>query len=120
MGVLPADIVEKDIPNGALIAAKTGADFLIVSGVANWGAYGLLAALAATRRDIAPQLLKHFNGAFETEVLEAAVKVGQAIDDSRTDRLGQLQMTIDRLPAADHVAIIDGLVSVIREHARPA
>ncbi|MBM7324882.1 DUF4392 domain-containing protein [Agrobacterium sp. S2] len=117
MGVLPLDIVEKDIPNGSLIAAKTGSDFLIVSGVANWGAYGLLAALSAVRKDIGPQLLKHFNGTFETEVLEAAVNIGQAIDDSRVDRLGQLQMTIDRLPVADHIAIIDDLKSIVAAHA---
>jgi hypothetical protein len=109
MGVLPKDIVEKDIPNGSLVAARTGADHLIVAGVANWGAYGLLGAIAALRPDLAPQLLKHFNGASEERYLSDAVNIGQAIDDSRTDRLGQLQMTIDRLPLEDHIAIIDAI-----------
>ena len=114
MGNLPADIVQNDIPNGPLIAARTKADFLIVSGVANWGAYALLAAIAAARSDLAPALLKHFNGTMEHGILDAAVNIGQAIDDSRTDRLGQLQMTIDRLPLADHVAVIEALRSIVR------
>jgi D-glutamate cyclase len=117
MAVLPPDIVESYIPNGALIAARTGADFLIVSGVANWGAYALLAALAGLRPDLAPALLAHFNGDTERDILAAAVNIGQAIDDSRVDRLGQLQMTIDRLPLADHVAIIDELAAAVRAAA---
>jgi hypothetical protein len=109
MGKLPHDIVKHDIPNGELIAAKTAADFLIVSGVANWGAYGLLAAVACLRPDLCDALLKHFNGEMEHTILEAAVNIGQAIDDSRVDRPGQLQMTIDRLPLGDHVAIIEAV-----------
>jgi hypothetical protein len=114
MGVLPADIVENDIPNGALIAARTKADFLIVSGVANWGAYALLAAIAAARPDKASALLKHFNGNTEYAILDAAVNIGQAIDNSRVDRPGQLQMSIDRLPLAEHVAIVDELGLIVR------
>jgi len=117
MGLLPADIVKNDIPNGALIAARTGADFLIVSGVANWGAYALLAAIAAARPDLAPALLKHFNGKTEHDILEAAVNIGQAIDDSRVDRLGQLQMTIDRLPLEEHVAMVEELAAIVRMRA---
>jgi len=115
MGLLPKEIVEEDIPNGPLIAARTPADYLIVSGVANWGAYGLLGAIAKLRPQSAGQLLSHFNGTFEEEVLTAAVEVGQAIDDSRVDRLGQLQMTIDRLPLEDHVAIIDQINAIIEQ-----
>jgi D-glutamate cyclase len=115
MGVLPADIVEKDIPNGALIAARTKADFLIVSGVANWGAYALLAAIAAVRPDKSSALLKHFNGNMEHAILDAAVNIGQAIDDSRVDRPGQLQMSIDRLPLAEHVAMVDELGAIVRK-----
>ncbi|WP_412093916.1 glutamate cyclase domain-containing protein [Mycolicibacterium goodii] len=113
MGVLPRDIVEADIPNGALVGAQTGADHLIVAGVANWGAYALLAAVASLRPDLARQLLRHFNADNEHAMLEAAVKVGQAIDDSRVDRPGQLQMTIDRLPLEDHVQIIESIAALV-------
>lgn len=114
MGVLPPEIVREDIPNGELIAARTGADYLLVSGVANWGAYALLAALAAARPDLAPMLLRHFNGETEHAILEAAVNVGQAVDDSRVDRPGRIQMTIDRLPVAEHAAMVDELAAIVR------
>ena len=114
MGVLPPDIIEQHIPNGALIAGRTRTDFLIVAGVANWGAYALLAACAAARRNLAPALLRHFNGRTEHDILAAAVNIGQAIDDSRADRRGQLQMTIDRLPVAEHAAVVDQLASIAR------
>lgn len=113
MGVLPKALVESDIPNGKLIAATTGADYLLVSGVANWGAYGLLGALAVLRPDLRTPLLSHFGGELEHTILKSAVDLGQAIDDSRVDRLGQLQMTIDRLPLEDHVRIIDGIKAAI-------
>ncbi|MET0452585.1 MAG: glutamate cyclase domain-containing protein [Mycobacterium sp.] len=114
MGVLPREIVEADIPNGALVGATTGADHLIVAGVANWGAYALLAAIARLRSDLSAQLLKHFHADFESDVLEAAVTVGQAIDDSRVDRLGQLQLTIDRLPLEDHVRVIEAVAALAK------
>src|ERR1700732_5014600 len=60
MGSLPPDVVETVIPNGNVIAATTPADYLIVAGVSNWGGYGLLAAMACRRRDLAPHLLRHF------------------------------------------------------------
>ena len=113
MGKLPRQILEEDIPNGPLVAARTRADHAIVAGVANWGAYGLLGAVAASRPDLAPRLLEHFTAQFEHEVLEAAVQVGQAIDDSRVDRPGRLQMTIDRLPLEDHVRVIDDIRAVV-------
>lgn len=109
MGNLPAEIVERDIPNGSTIAAVTGADHLLVAGVANWGAYALLTAIASLDHARREALLTHFTADFESAVLTAAVEIGQAIDDSRVDRPGQLQMTIDRLPLEEHVAIIDEL-----------
>jgi hypothetical protein len=101
------------LPNGALIAARTGADHLLVSGVANCGAYALVSAVAALRPELAGRLLRNFNAETEKAMLTAAVSVGQAVDDSRVDRLGQLQMSIDRLPLEVHVAIIEALRSVV-------
>jgi hypothetical protein len=46
MGKLPAGLVAKHVPNGAQIACVTPCDHLVVAGVSNWGAYGLMAALA--------------------------------------------------------------------------
>ena len=47
MGKLPAGLIAKHVPNGAEIACVTSCDHLVVAGVSNWGAYGLMAALAA-------------------------------------------------------------------------
>jgi hypothetical protein len=113
MGVLPPEIVANDIPNGGLIAAKTRADHLIVAGVSNWGAYGLLAAMAALRPDRAAALLAHFTPDMDRRFLEAAVLVGQAVDDSRPDRPGKPQMSVDRLPVERHAEVINALRSIV-------
>ncbi len=86
MGMLLADIVENDLPSGALKAARTKADVLIVSAVANWSAFALLAALAIARPDLAAALLPHFHGTLERVTLRSAMELGQAVDDSRVDK----------------------------------
>ncbi|HKI99872.1 MAG TPA: DUF4392 domain-containing protein [bacterium] len=48
-------LVERDVPNGAQIASVILADHLIVAGVSNFGAYGLVAALSLLAgRDLLP------------------------------------------------------------------
>jgi hypothetical protein len=113
MGVLPPEIVANDIPNGGLIAAKTRADHLIVAGVSNWGAYGLLAALAARHPDRGADLLRYFTPEMDRHFLEAAVLVGQAVDDSRPDRPGKPQLSVDRLPVDQHAEVINALRSIV-------
>ena len=51
MGKLPAGLIARTVPNGAEIACVTSCDHLVVAGVSNWGAYGLMAALAVLRAD---------------------------------------------------------------------
>ena len=46
MGKLPAGLIARTVPNGEKIACVTSCDQLVVAGVSNWGAYGLMAALA--------------------------------------------------------------------------
>ena len=107
MGSLPKDVVENDIPNGHLIASTTPCDHLIVASVANWGAYALIGALAKLGPDLRSSLFEYFTGDMEKEYLHTAVELGQAIDDSRVDRPGKPQMSCDRLPLPDHIAIIE-------------
>jgi D-glutamate cyclase-like, C-terminal len=48
-------LVERDVPNGATIASVVPVDHLIVAGVSNFGAYGLVAALSLLAgRDLLP------------------------------------------------------------------
>ena len=51
MGKLPAGLIASTVPNGERIACITSCDHLVVAGVSNWGAYGLIAALAILRPD---------------------------------------------------------------------
>lgn len=117
MGRLPEEIVKRDIPNGDLIAASTSADHLIVSAVSNWGAYALLAAVALIRPDIRAQMLKHFTPERENAFLKAAVELGQAIDDSRLDRPGKPQMSVDRLPVEEHMAMVSEIRALINQES---
>lgn len=111
MGSLPKDIIDRDIPNGQLIAATIPSDYLIVAGVSTWGAYGMVAALAVLDPDRRDAFLTYFNGEFDLAVLKSAVEIGQAIDDSRKDRPGRLLMSVDRLPWETHAAVIESLRS---------
>jgi D-glutamate cyclase len=113
MGLLPKEIVEQDIPNGSLIAGATPTDHLIVAGVSNWGAYGLLAGAALIKPHLASALLKHFTPESEQKLLRAAVEVGQAVDGSRIDGPGSLQMSIDGLPLAEHAQLITAMRDLI-------
>jgi hypothetical protein len=109
MGVLPSEIVAADIPNGALVAAVIPADHLIVAGVSTWGGYGLLAAMAMVAPRHAATLLRDFTPEMDRRYLAAAVELGQAVDDSRVDRLGIPQMSVDRLPWQEHAALLTEL-----------
>lgn len=41
-----ADLIEQKVPHGRIIANRTRADLLIVAGVSNWGAHGLVSTLS--------------------------------------------------------------------------
>ncbi|MBK5203975.1 MAG: DUF4392 domain-containing protein [Polaromonas sp.] len=113
MGSLPQEIIDRDIPNGALIAATTPTDHLIVAGVSTWGGYGVVAALALASKDRSIELKKYLNRPFDLSVLKAAVEIGQATDDSRVDRPGTLQMSVDRLGWEEHAVLIDELRAIM-------
>lgn len=113
MGALPKEIIKNDIPNGPLIAASVATDYLIVAGVSNWGAYGLIGALELLREGPVPSFFGHFNAEMETTFLRAAVELGQAIDDSRPDRPGKPQMSVDRIPVTEHAALIEQIKDVV-------
>jgi hypothetical protein len=97
MGSLPKEITERGIPNGEVIAATTPVDALIVAGVSNRGAYGLLAAMACTKPALRDALPHYFNRDMDHLFLLAAVETGQAVDDSRAENPGRPQMSVDRI-----------------------
>ncbi|WMT79607.1 glutamate cyclase domain-containing protein [Bradyrhizobium sp. Ash2021] len=118
MGSLPKDIVEREIPNGSVIAATTPADYLIVAGVSNWGGYGLLATMACMSPKLRPDLLRHFNRVMDHRFLSAAVETGQAVDDSRVDSPGRPQMSVDRIPWDQHASLLEEMADVVASRVK--
>ena len=80
MGALPRELIARSVPHGADIASTTPADCLVVAGVSNWGAYGLLAALAVLRPDLAEPLTRTLNAERDLAILERMVRDGPAGD----------------------------------------
>src|SRR3954447_23636674 len=80
MGSLPRELIAQHVDHGETIACVTPARHLIVAGVSNWGAYGLLGALAALRPDWRERLLACLDEKLDQAVLEATVKNGPAVD----------------------------------------
>jgi hypothetical protein len=87
----------------ARIASTVRVDHLVVAGVSNWGAYGIVAALGRLRR----RPLLHA-GAQERRMVEATVTAGAV--DGLTRRA---EPTVDGLPLDTHVAIVELLGRVI-------
>jgi hypothetical protein len=91
MGKIAWDVIRRNIPNGGLIACRVPTDYLIVSGVSNWGAYGLAAGVRYLRN--APWDAELFDPARELQLLETMVKEGPLVDGVS----GQPTATVDGL-----------------------
>jgi hypothetical protein len=91
MGKIPWDVIRRNIPNGGLVACRVPTDHLIVSGVSNWGAYGLAAGVALLRgQKLGPDL---FDMECERELLHTMVEQGPLVDGVT----GQATATVDGL-----------------------
>ena len=89
--------VESHIDHGETIACRTPVDDLVIAGVSNWGAYGVVAALSLqTGRD-----LLH-TGATERELLAAAIEAG-CIDGVT----GEPIASVDGVPGQVHTRLVD-------------
>jgi hypothetical protein len=92
MGKVPWDVIRRNIPRGGRIACRVPADYLIVAGVSNWGAYGLAAGvrLLRGRRDDADL----FDVTRERVLLEVMVERGPLVDGVS----GRPSVSVDGLP----------------------
>jgi hypothetical protein len=98
MGALPPGLIARHVAHGERIACVTPARHLIVAGVSNWGAYALVAALAAWREDRRAALLACLDERLDRAILEATVARGPAVDGvSRRQTL-----TVDNLDLLIH------------------
>ncbi len=80
MGKLPAGLIARTVPNGDRIACITSCDHLVVAGVSNWGAYGLMAALAVLRPEWSPTIAKFLTAERDLAVTKAIVAKAGAVD----------------------------------------
>jgi hypothetical protein len=98
MGKIAAATIARNIPNGERIACRVAADFLIVAGVSNWGAYALAAGVALLRRQPLPNSL--FDSEGERELLRLMVERGPLVDGVS----GRQTVSVDGLSFDDYVA----------------
>ena len=105
MGQLPAGLIARTVPNGAEIACVTSCDHLTVAGVSNWGAYGLMAALAVLRPDWQPTIAKFLTAERDLAVTRAVVDKAGAVDGVTALR----EPTVDGFGPDVHGPLVDEL-----------
>ncbi|HTR82983.1 MAG TPA: glutamate cyclase domain-containing protein [Reyranella sp.] len=104
MGRLPQGLIAANVPNGDKIACITSCDHLIVAGVSNWGAYGLMAALAVLKEPWAPIIAKFLTAERDLAVTRAVVEVG-GVDGVTARR----EPTVDGFGADVHGPLVEEL-----------
>ena len=105
MGKLPSGLIARTVPKGAEIACVTSCDHLVVAGVSNWGAYGLLAALAVLRTDWRPTIAKFLTAERDFTVTRAIVERAGAVDGVTA----RGEATVDGFGPEIHGPLIDEL-----------
>jgi hypothetical protein len=105
MGSLPASLIGAHVAHGETIACATPADHLIVAGVSNWGAYGLMAALAVLRADWSGTIAKFLTAERDLAVTRAIVAKAGAVDGVTARN----EPTVDGFGPEIHGALIDEL-----------
>ena len=108
MGRLPAGLIARSVPNGEQIACVTSCDHLVVAGVSNWGAYGVLAALAVEREDWSVTLRKFLTAERDLAVTRAIVDRAGAVDGVTARR----EPTVDGFGTEVHGALVESLARV--------
>ena len=108
MGRLPAGLIARSVPNGAEIACVTPCDHLVVAGVSNWGAYGLMAALAVLRADWSGPIAKFLTAERDLAVTRAVVDKAGAVDGVTA----LSEATVDGFGPEIHGALIDDLARI--------
>jgi hypothetical protein len=110
MGKLPPGLIGRTVPNGEKIACVTSCDRLVVAGVSNWGAYGLMAALAVARPDWAAKIATFLTAERDLAVTRATVDEAGAVDGVTAQR----EATVDGFGPEIHGPLIDELGRIAR------
>jgi hypothetical protein len=107
MGKIHPEVIERNIPRGALIACRVPTDHLIVAGVSNWGAYGLAAGVRLLRG--APHDPALFDPERERELLQIMVDRGPLVDGVS----GQRTAAVDGLPFDRYVKVLEQIGHIL-------
>jgi hypothetical protein len=93
------------VPNGERIACITACDHLVVAGVSNWGAYGLMAALAVLHDAWSPTVAKFLTAERDLAITKAIVDKTGAVDGVTARN----EPTVDGFTADVHAGVIQEL-----------
>ena len=104
MGKLARELIAAEVPNGAAIASVTSCDHLIVAGVSNWGAYGLMAALAVVKPEWREIIARFLTAERDLAVTKAVVAIG-GVDGVTAKR----EPTVDGYGAEVHGPLVEEL-----------
>lgn len=104
MGKLPRRLIGATVPNGETIASVTSCDHLVVAGVSNWGAYGLMAGLAVIKPEWRHAIARFLTAERDFAVTEATVAAG-AVDGVTARR----EPTVDGFGADVHGPLVERL-----------
>ncbi len=109
MGSLGKEIIAKGVSTGEKIACSIPCDHLMVCGVSNWGAIGLLTALALLRPDLKSQLTEGLTLEMDKHILTKLVYEGPAVDgDSAVQAL-----TIETFPWEYHGQVLTEILALL-------
>jgi D-glutamate cyclase len=101
MGDVPVDIVTLAVPHGREIHCVTTCDHLIVSGVSNWGALGLLLSVGLLWNGPSRVALDYASVEWHQTLLDACLDAG-AIDGT----LGRAAESVDGVGVPQHNQVI--------------
>jgi hypothetical protein len=104
MGKLPSSLIAQAVPNGAAIACVTPCEHLVVAGVSNWGAYGLMAATAVLRPAWRAVIAQYLTAERDHAVTQAVVAAG-GVDGVTARR----EVTVDGFGPEVHGKLIEDL-----------
>lgn len=112
MGSLPWETLRAALAgeHAGRTICRIATDHLILSGVSNWGAYGLACTVAGLRgRD---DLLAGWDGAAQRRLIEHLVQEAGAVDGVT----GRREPTVDGIPLEDYSAIVDQIIRTAQRY----
>jgi D-glutamate cyclase len=107
MGKVPWEVLRRNVPDGGLTASRVPVDHLIVTGVSNWGAYGLAAGVRLLRG--APPDPDLFDPDRQRALLELMVEQGPLVDGMTGRQVAQ----VDGLPFEREAEVLRRLGEIV-------